>query len=128
MGVEAEEERDEEMVSVPKRLKRLLTDTSVGAGKHEQHAEKHDVTSDTTRLSIVNLKSRNGSDLSDFDVVKVDVVSACVKAGEEKHGIGELAVHPQVLIEREEANLGSNPSHNGSAYGEENKHAVDTEN
>jgi hypothetical protein len=52
------------------------------------------MTSDTTRLSIVNLKSRNGSNLSNFDVVKVDIVSACVKTSEKKHGVGELAMHP----------------------------------
>jgi hypothetical protein len=100
----------------------------MGAGEHEQHAEEHDVACDTTGLSIVNLKSRNGSNLSNFDVVEVDIMSTCVKTGEEKHGVGELTMHPQVLVEWDEADLGSNPSHNGSAYREENKHAVDAEN
>jgi hypothetical protein len=58
------------------------------------------MTSDTTGLLIMDLESGNGSNLGEFDVVEVDVMGACVKAGEEKHGVGELAMHPQVLIER----------------------------
>jgi len=86
------------------------------------------MTSDTTGLLIMNLESGNGSNLGKFDVVEVDVVSACVEAGEEKHGVGELAMHPQILVEWEEANLGSNPTHDSSAYREKDKHAVDAEN
>lgn len=100
----------------------------MGGCEHEQHAQQHDMASDTTGLLIMNLKSGNGSNLGEFDVVEVDVVSACVEAGEEKHGVGELTMHPQVLVEWEETNLGSNPTHDSSAYGEKDKHAVDTEN
>jgi hypothetical protein len=128
VGVKTEEERNEEMVSVPERLERLLTDASVSTRIHQQHAEKHDMTSDSTRLSIMNLKSQDRSDLSQLDVIEVDVVSACVKASEEEDGVGELAMHPEILVEWNESNLGSNPTHDGSTYGEQDKHAVDAEN
>lgn len=36
-------------------------------------------------------------------------------------------MHPQILIKGEEADLGSDPSHNGSADGEQDEHAVDAE-
>lgn len=38
VGVESEEKGDEEVVSVPKGLERLLTNTGMGCGVHEQHA------------------------------------------------------------------------------------------
>lgn len=128
MGVETKEKRDKKMVSVPESLKGLLTNTGVGGRVHEKHAEKHDMTGDTTSLDIVNLKGGNGSDLGQFDVVEVDIVSAGVEDGEEEDGVCELAMHPQVLVEREESNLGSNPSHDSSADREKDQHAVDAQN
>jgi hypothetical protein len=50
-----------------------------------------------------------------------------VKTGKKQDGVGELSMHPEILVERDEANLGSDPAHNGSAYREENKHAVHAE-
>lgn len=46
---------------------------------------------------------------------------------EEEKRVGKLAMHPQILIEGEEADLGPNPAHNGSADGKQDEHAVDTE-
>jgi hypothetical protein len=86
------------------------------------------MTSDATSLGIVNLKGGNGSDLGQFDVVEVDIVSAGMEGGEEEDGVCELAMHPQVLVEREESNLGSNPSHNSSADREKDQHAVNAQN
>lgn len=46
---------------------------------------------------------------------------------EKEQRVGNLAVHPQVLIKREETNLRSDPAHNGSADGKQDQHAVDAE-
>ena len=51
------------MMGIPESLKRLLSDTVVGSGIHQNHAEQHDVTSDTTRLGIMNLNGSDGSNL-----------------------------------------------------------------
>lgn len=81
-----------------------------------------------SRLNIVDLESSDGTDLGEFDVVEVDVVTGGVENGEEENRVGELAMHPEILIEREEANLGSQPAHNSATDGEEDEHAVDAEN
>lgn len=70
VGVQAEEERDEEMVSVPEGLERLLPNAVVGGGIHEQHAKQHDVTCNTTGLGVVNLDCGYWSDLSLLHVVE----------------------------------------------------------
>lgn len=51
-----------------------------------------------------------------------------MKDAEKEERVRKLTVHPQVLIKREEANLGSDPAHNGSADGKQDQHAVDAEN
>lgn len=70
MGVQGEEEGDEKMVHVPKRLERLLPDPVVRRRVHEEHAEEHDMASDATRLSIVDLQSRHRANLRLLDVEK----------------------------------------------------------
>lgn len=47
--------------------------------------------------------------------------------GEEQRGIGELAVHPKVLVKRKPPDLGTDPSHYRPADGEENEHAVNAQ-
>lgn len=54
-------------------------------------------------------------------------MSRSVEDGEHQHGVCQLSVKPEVLVERQEANLGSDPSHDGSADGEQDEHAIDTE-
>lgn len=83
VGVESQEEGDEQVVGVPESLERLLTDTSMSGSIHEQHAKEHDVTGNTTRLSVVNLQSGNGTNLPLLDIVKVDVVGGRVADTEE---------------------------------------------
>ena len=72
VGVESEHERDEQVVCVPKRLEGLLADAVVGRGIHQQHAEQHDVASDTSRLGVVNLDRSLGPDLGLLDVVETE--------------------------------------------------------
>lgn len=66
---------------------------------------------DTTCLSIVNLDCCDRSNLSFFDVEKVDVVSQNVDAGEDQHGVGTLSVEPDGFIEWEKLELGSDEAH-----------------
>lgn len=55
VGVQAQQEWDEEVVSVPERFVGLLSDTVVGSCVHEQHAKQHDMTRYTTSISVVDL-------------------------------------------------------------------------
>lgn len=56
------------MMSVPESLERLLTDLGVSRGVHEKHAQEHDVASDASCLSVMNLESRDFADLRYFNV------------------------------------------------------------
>lgn len=127
VSVKRQEKGNEKMVRVPKRFKGLLADTRVGRGVHEHHAKQHDVTSDTARLAVVNLDSRDRSNLGFFDIVKVDIVSRNVGNAEYQESVGELSVQPDVFIERQESNLGADPSHNRAANREEDEHTVDAQ-
>jgi len=42
----------------------------VGGGVDEQHAEQHDVSGDTSRLRVVDLKGKFRADLGHLDVVE----------------------------------------------------------
>lgn len=65
VSIETDHEEEGQVVSVPERLEALCTNFVVGSGIHEHNDEKHDMTRDATRLSIVNLKC---SLLADFYV------------------------------------------------------------
>lgn len=75
VGVQSEEEGDEQVVGVPERLERLLTNAGMGGSVHQEHAEKHDMASDTTSLGVVNLDGGNGTNLRNLDVEEAGVVS-----------------------------------------------------
>lgn len=72
--VHAQQERDEEVVSVPKGLKRLLSNSVVGSRVHEQHAKKHHVAGDSTRLGVVNLERQDRSNLCPLNVEKARLI------------------------------------------------------
>lgn len=75
MGVHSEEERDEEVMSVPESLEGLLTNLGVCSRVHQKHAKKHDMSRDTTNFGIVDLKGCNLSDLSLLNVKEAKAVS-----------------------------------------------------
>lgn len=75
MRVHSYDERDKEVVGVPERLERLLADPVVSSRVHEQHAEEHDMASDTTGLGVVDLDRKHRSNLRPLDVEKAVVVS-----------------------------------------------------
>jgi len=70
VGIEGQEEGDEEVVGIPKRLEGLLPDAVVRGGVHQEHAQKHDMAGDATGLSVVNLNSGNRANLRLFNVVE----------------------------------------------------------
>lgn len=125
VGVKGQEEGDEEVMGVPESLKRLLADAGVGRRVHEQHAQQHDVAGDAARLGVVNLEGADGANLRPLDIVKVDVVRSDVQAAEAEKGVDQLAVHPEILVQGQEADLGPYPAHEGPADGQEDQHAID---
>ena len=54
-------------------------------------------------------------------------MGASVNNGEEQHGICQLSVHPDVLVEREESDRGADPFHNRPADGQQDEHAIDAQ-
>jgi hypothetical protein len=77
--VHAEQEGNEQVVSVPESLERLLSDPVVGSGVDQEHAKQHDVSSNTTGFRVVNLKGNLRSDLYNFDVKEAVAVSCCFR-------------------------------------------------
>lgn len=92
--VHAEQEWDEEMVSVPEGLKGLLSNPVVGRGIDQQHAKQHDVSSDAASFCVVDLESDLRSDLALLDVEEVDIMASCMNNSEDKHGIRDLSMEP----------------------------------
>ena len=76
VGVHAEQEGNEEVMRIPKRLVRLLANLVVSGRVHEQHAEKHDVPGNAAGLAVVNLHGPFRPYLRLFDIEEaVKVVS-----------------------------------------------------
>lgn len=61
--VEAEHEKESEVVGVPKSFEALLSDLLVGSGVHQDHDQQHEVAGDTARLGVMDLQ---GSLFTDF--------------------------------------------------------------
>ena len=139
--VHAEKEWDKQVMCVPKRLERLLSDPVMSCGIDQEHTQQHDVSCDATSLCVVNLKSDLGSDLHTFNVEKATFVSLClamstvcdlldvmrcyVEDSEEEHGVSHLSMKPLRFIKRQKARLGSEPSEDISAHGHDDNHGVD---
>ena len=84
VGIEGKEEGDKKMVSVPESFERLLADPGVSCRIHQQHTEYHDMSSDATSLSVVDLHSSDWPNLGLFNIVKVDVMSRSMDDAEKK--------------------------------------------
>jgi hypothetical protein len=141
VGVHAEQERDKKVVSVPESLERLLANAVMGGRVDQQHAKQHDVASDATCLSVVNMESKLRSHLGALDVEEavaisqiqpwnlehslLDVMSAGMHNGEEKHRVGDLSMEPLRLIKRCPSSLGTEPAQDVPAHWHDNDHGVD---
>jgi hypothetical protein len=122
---ETEHKKESQVMGVPEDLKALLADLLVSGRVHQEHNKQHEVSSDATRLSIVDLLSSLFADLSTLDVDKIDVVSCRMKHSPESHRVGNLTVEPNVFIRWEEpGQLGSDDSDYVSQHWDENQAAV----
>jgi hypothetical protein len=75
VGVHAQQERNEEVVSVPEGLERLLSNPVMRSGVNQKHAEQHDVSSNATSFCVVNLKRNLRTDLDALNVEEAAIVS-----------------------------------------------------
>ena len=53
--VEADHEEERQMMCVPECLEALMTNLVMGCGVHEQHDDEHEVTGDSSWLSIMDV-------------------------------------------------------------------------
>ena len=148
VGVEAKEERDKQVVGVPEGLEGLLPDAVVGRRVHEQHAEEHNVSGDTSGLRIVDLDRRGRPDLGPLNIVEaghklaefwllfarrrdaghiLHVVRRDVDNGEKEHGVRDLTVKPEVLVQRQKPDLRPDRPHKRAAYRQQDERAVESE-
>lgn len=107
VSIEADHEKESQVMGVPKCFEALLANLLVRKGIHDHHDEEHEVSRNTTRLCIMNLQRklfpnfwyaekkpsrsfheallikllRTGS----LDIDKVDIVSSCVNHSPESH-------------------------------------------
>lgn len=125
MGIQAQEKRDKEVMSIPEGFERLLSDPMVCSGVHQEHTQEHDVACDAASFGVVNLDSRNWSNLSLFDIEKVDVVGSYVDNSEKEHRIGTLSVEPYRFVERKELELWSEKAHDVTTHGQEDEQAIE---
>ena len=140
MSIQSKQERDEQMVSVPKRFVGLLPYLRVGRGEHEQHAEEHDVASNAAGLSVVNLYRCSGPDLISLDIKEATNVSGApltkpdhllhimrtdVDNSPDQQRVCYLSMKPLILIQREESQFGSYPAQDILAHWQKNESAVD---
>jgi hypothetical protein len=140
VGVEAKQEWDEQMMGVPERFERLLTDLVMGSRVHEKHAEKHHMSCHATSLRVVDLNCAYGSDLRSLNIEKagivswvvsslhcglLDVMSADMDDRKEQQSVCNLPMEPLRLVQWQPPNLRSYPFENVPAHRKENCGAVD---
>ncbi|KAB8446195.1 hypothetical protein FH972_025177 [Carpinus fangiana] len=127
VGVHGKQERNEEVMGVPKGLIGLLADLGVGGGEHEEHAEEHDMAGDAAGLGVVDLDCSFAADLVALDVEEIHIVRGDMHRGPEEDGVGNLPMEELRLIEGQPAQLGSEPCHDVAAHGQEDEEDVDGE-
>ena len=81
MGIQSKQERNKQMVGVPKCFVGLLSYLRMSCGEHEQHAEEHYVACDPAGLSIMNLYCCSRSDLISLDIEEATNISGAQLTG-----------------------------------------------
>lgn len=126
MGVKTDHEEECKMVGIPECFEALCADLVVGGRVHEKHDEEHEVTSDSTRLGIVDLQCDFRSDLSSLDIEEIDIVSRCVDHGPKSHLVSNLTMEPNIFISREQPGHSRTDDANDVAkHGEEDQTTVE---
>ena len=82
---------------------------------------------DTASLHVMDLHSGFGSHERALHVEEVHIVRSDVHNGPEEHGVGDLAVEPLALVQRQPSNLRPYVSEQVSAHGQEDDHGVDAQ-
>ena len=70
MGIKRQHKRDKKVMCIPEGLICLLANAVMRGCVYEHHAQEHDMASDTTRASKMNLHCKFWADLLLFDVVE----------------------------------------------------------
>lgn len=76
MRVECQEKRHEQMMGVPECLVRLLTNLVMRGCVHEEHTKQHHMSSDSTRLPVMDLYGGFRTNLRSLNVEKAPRLSA----------------------------------------------------
>lgn len=85
MGEEAYHKEESEVMGVPEYLKCLMANLVMRSRVDEEHNKKHEMTSDATRLSVMDLLSKQRPYLSSLDVDEVHIVGSSVDHSPEGH-------------------------------------------
>jgi hypothetical protein len=102
------------------------------------------VSSDSTRLSVVNLECNLRSHLHSFNVEEavhplvpnkrilllylLDVMRGGMNDRKDQHGVSDLSVKPLRFVERYPSSLWSKPTEDISAHGHDDDHCINTQN
>jgi hypothetical protein len=140
MRIEGEQEHKCEVMCIPECFEGLLADWGMSSRVHEQHAQQHDMPSDPTRFSVMDLNGSNWSRTHGFDILrlalirrmqsyeKVYVVCRRVKNGEQKEHVSRLSMKPKILVERKESNLWTQKSNQVSTYRKHDQESINDKN
>lgn len=125
VSVQSDHEEERKMMGVPESLKALLADFVVGRGVHQDHDQQHEVTSNSTRLGVVDLEGGLLSDLGTLDIDEIDIVGSGVNHSPESHRVGNLSVEPDVFVGREcPGELGTNDTDKVAQHREKDKTTI----
>lgn len=143
MRVEANHEKECEVVGVPEGLKALVADLVVRSCVHEDHDEQHEMASNAAGLRVMNVKGslrtnlcRDASDTETseelsrhtgaFHVEEVHVMRSGVNHSPECHRIRDLSVEPDVLVRGEEpGEPGTNDTDNVTQHRHQNHPTIE---
>lgn len=100
----------------------------MGGGVHQEHAQQHDMASDTTGITIVDLQGGERSGLEFLDIEEVDIMGSGMDNGEEEQAICNLSMEPLRLVQRQPSNLGSHNTQDGPAHRKQYQAAIIGEN
>jgi hypothetical protein len=118
VGVQSQQEWNEEVMCVPERFERLLPYPVVCRGVHEKHTQQHNMAGDAAGLRIVDFHRGFGPDLVSLNIEEIDIVCRHVGNGEEQDSVRALAVEPLRLVQRQEPDLGPNKPQDIPAHGQ----------